>query len=133
MHVGVYIGVFVFVWWPLFGVYCSPLSHPFAQPRHNHEQIRPYGDIFAYLSQAVAAGKRVWLDPDKSNYALVQAASGARGQDVEVPSPDGGSTPVVEQSAQSLLSKPSPVTLWKALKNPVELEGMRAAHLRDGK
>ena len=28
--------------------------------------------------------------------------------------------------------KPSPVTLWKALKNPVELEGMRAAHLRDG-
>lgn len=31
-----------------------------------------------------------------------------------------------------MVSKPSPITLWKALKNPVELEGMRAAHLRDG-
>jgi hypothetical protein len=39
------------------------------------QQIRPYGDIFAYLSRAVGEGKRVWLDPDKSNYALVQVTN----------------------------------------------------------
>ncbi len=60
-----------------------------------------------------------------------------------MPSADGGSSSgnneassaakAQAQAQQSLLvSKPSPITLWKALKNPVELEGMRAAHLRDG-
>lgn len=85
----------------------------------------------------MAGGKRVWLDPDKSNYALVQAASGAMGRDVE-PNPESSGSggdekqPQQPQQASLLLSKPSPVTLWKAVKNPVELAGMRAAHLRDG-
>ena len=30
------------------------------------------------------------------------------------------------------LNKPSPIILMKACKNPAELEGMRACHIRDG-
>lgn len=32
----------------------------------------------------------------------------------------------------SLVSKPSPIALAKGVKNEAELEGMRAAHIRDG-
>lgn len=32
----------------------------------------------------------------------------------------------------SLVSKPSPISLAKGVKNQAELEGMRAAHVRDG-
>ena len=102
-------------------------------PAHMHlledclAEVRPYGDIFTYLSDAVAGGRKVWLDPDKSNYALVQAASGASGP-VAVDEEEGKK----KKKASSLVSKASPVTLLKALKNEVELAGMRAAHLRDG-
>ena len=84
-------------------------------------EIRPYGEIFAYLSDAVGKGKKVWLDPDKSNYALLQAASGLSTATVKT-----------EEKSSSLISKASPITLLKALKNEAELKGMRAAHLRDG-
>ncbi|KAM3574987.1 hypothetical protein VYU27_003113 [Nannochloropsis oceanica] len=84
-------------------------------------EIRPYGEIFRYLSDAVAKGKKVWLDPDKSNYALLQAASGLPAETVRTDNPPS-----------SLVSKPSPIALLKALKNEAELKGMRAAHLRDG-
>lgn len=33
---------------------------------------------------------------------------------------------------RSLVSKPSPIALAKGIKNQAELEGMRAAHVRDG-
>lgn len=32
----------------------------------------------------------------------------------------------------SLITKPSPVSMAKGIKNEPELEGMRAAHVRDG-
>ena len=89
--------------------------------------------MFSYISAAVAAGKTVWLDQDKSNYALVQAASGKGGQDVGTGGTEEGNTAETQQQQQQqMVSKASPVSLMKALKNPVELEGMRAAHLRDG-
>lgn len=34
--------------------------------------------------------------------------------------------------SRSLVAKPSPVALAKGIKNEPELEGMRAAHVRDG-
>lgn len=99
----------------------------------------------------------MWLDGDKSNYALLQAALGTSGVTV----------PQTNDPSPSLIAKPSPITLMKALKvthsiptnttffdplghphienlmrllpppalapqNRVELECMRACHLRDG-
>lgn len=41
-------------------------------------------------------------------------------------------TPFHAVHSDSLVSKPSPVALAKGVKNDAELEGMRAAHIRDG-
>ena len=118
-------------------------------------QIRGYGEIFSYIRDSVANGKKVWLDPDKSNYALIQAAGGSHEDDAGDENKKKGS--------ETLVSKVSPIILMKALKvrkhwyraesalslytrssvyvsilvytytqNPVELDGMRACHLRDG-
>jgi Xaa-Pro aminopeptidase len=45
----------------------------------------------------------------------------------------GGEEEEEDKSAGSVVvSKPSPITLLKAIKNPVELESAKEAHLRDG-
>lgn len=115
-------------------------------------QIRPYDEIFSYLSSLASQGKKIWLDADKSNYALLQAAVGS----------DVAAHEVEEKASKAVVTKPSPITLLKAIKvlpaaatdgltgrereagadrgcvccgcgqNRVELEGMRACHLRDG-
>ncbi|ORX66206.1 putative Xaa-Pro aminopeptidase P [Linderina pennispora] len=74
--------------------------------------IKPYQAIFGELSAmaaSLAADKRKLLAGETASWALVQAL----GED-------------------SVKVDKSPVTLLKALKNPVELEGMRQSHVRDG-
>jgi Xaa-Pro aminopeptidase len=56
-------------------------------------------------------GHSVLLDPDWTPVALAEAVSGSGGH---------------------VVHGPDPVILPKAIKNPVEIEGARAAHLRDG-
>ena len=41
-------------------------------------------------------------------------------------------TQVIERAGGQAELKPDPITLMKAVKNPVELQGARAAHERDG-
>lgn len=72
--------------------------------------LRPYSEILASMEALSGSGKRVWLDPKRTNYALY-VASGRRGPAIR---------------------KPSPIAMMKAMKNEAELEGMRAAHRRDG-
>ncbi|KAJ4467003.1 peptidase M24, structural domain-containing protein [Lentinula aciculospora] len=80
--------------------------------------IRPYEDIWTYLkdlgsqfrsTSAEKSQEKLVLIPDKASLAIVQAI----GEDI---------SNVV----------PSPITILKAIKNSVELEGFRQSHIRDG-
>lgn len=70
-------------------------------------EIMPYDNIYNYAENL--SGKRVLLNKSRINYRLVQLLS-----DCEI------------------ISKPNPCTLLKAIKNPVEIENIRKAHLMDG-
>lgn len=74
-------------------------------------RIAPVETFAARLATGFEAGARVWLDPDAAPAAARFALEAA--------------------GCQPLLAA-SPVTLAKAPKNPVELAGIRAAHVRDG-
>jgi Xaa-Pro aminopeptidase len=77
-------------------------------------QIRDYDEVEFALSSLCQSGvDRICVDPADLNYALRGAIE------------EGDMLPEV-------LEIPSPVSLWKAMKNPVEIEGMREAHLEDG-
>jgi Xaa-Pro aminopeptidase len=53
----------------------------------------------------------VWIDPNSVSAAVES---------------------VLKDKRVSILGKDSPISAWKAVKNAAELEGMRAAHVRDG-
>jgi Xaa-Pro aminopeptidase len=70
-------------------------------------EVRPYGDILAALT--ACGGRRVLVDPDTCVVALREALAGAE-----------------------VLEGPDPCVWPRAIKTPVELEGARAAHVREG-
>lgn len=71
--------------------------------------LRPYGDVADALTELGQASCRVWLDETANSRWTADLLRGA-----------------------ALIPDLSPITLMKARKNPVEIEGMRAAHVRDG-
>ena len=76
--------------------------------------IKDYDDVnFDLASLRLDGVDRICLDPAQVNYTLRDAIE------------DGDLLPEVREVT-------SPVALWKAVKNPVEIEGMREAHLEDG-
>ncbi|KAI9313582.1 putative Xaa-Pro aminopeptidase P [Dichotomocladium elegans] len=68
-------------------------------------RIREYNQIFEDLNQAREQRQRYMIDPDSTNFSIVQALGG--------------------------IVKTSPITLAKAMKNEVELNGVRECHKRD--
>lgn len=88
-------------------------------------QIMPYAAVTewlaAYSQSDKAGGRHIWMDPQSCSVAFYCAVEAAAGDENAA-----GKT-----VAKRVLSEASPVALAKALKNPVELEGMRQAHLRD--
>ncbi|KAJ2370577.1 hypothetical protein H4S01_000279 [Coemansia sp. RSA 2610] len=74
--------------------------------------VRPYGEIFgelSLLSASLVQSKRQVLAGQTASWALVQALG-----------------------AENINIAQSPITRLKALKNAVELQGMRQCHIRDG-
>ena len=71
--------------------------------------LAPYDDIYRLVA-ALPAATRVLLDGATANYRLTQSV------------PDGAET----------LDRPSPIVPMKAVKNAVEQENLRRAHLADG-
>ncbi len=69
----------------------------------------PYDDFLPTLARRFTGGSRVWIDVEAASWATVEHLQGAR-----------------------LVERPSPVTMFKAVKNPVELDGIRRSHVRDG-
>lgn len=73
--------------------------------------LRPYEDVFGWLSQlSLQEGARIYT-PENASFALVNAAGADR---------------------TTILGPNNPVALAKARKNATELEGLRHAYLRDG-
>ena len=76
--------------------------------------IREYDQVSFSLSGLRSVGvDRICLDPATLNVSVREAL-------------DQG------EEAPEVVECPSPVPLWKAVKNPVEIEGMAEAHLEDG-
>jgi len=73
-------------------------------------RVLDYEAFGAVLNWLAEEKKRVWLDDSTASHWVVQALSG------------GG----------PLIARPSPVPLFKAVKNKTEMNGFRAAHVRDG-
>ncbi|OOB78096.1 MAG: peptidase M24 [Epulopiscium sp. Nuni2H_MBin001] len=69
--------------------------------------ILPYNEIYSFVSSLCGS---VLIDPASVNFALISNLS----------------------NEISLIKKPNPTTLAKAIKNDVELENIRRSHLRDG-
>lgn len=74
--------------------------------------IEEYDDV-GFALASLDAERGIWVDPSSLNYNLYGTL-------------EGGSM------AGKVIYRPSPVPLWKAVKNPTEIEGMREAHLEDG-
>uniref|UniRef100_A0A2A4JIL6 Peptidase M24 domain-containing protein n=1 Tax=Heliothis virescens TaxID=7102 RepID=A0A2A4JIL6_HELVI len=77
-------------------------------------EARPYADIFDYLrnlSTELGAGGTIWLS-DEASHAIVLA--------------------IENGPARILSTSISPVALKKCVKNDVELQGFRLAHIKDG-
>ncbi len=72
-------------------------------------KIRQYDELAVDLAELAARRPRVWLDPATTN---------RRVQDL------------VAYCPQHLA--PSPITAMRAIKNPAQIEGIAAAHVRDG-
>lgn len=70
--------------------------------------IKPYDSVVSDLSEIAANGDKIWLDPSSTSLALADAAG------------------------KTALHETTPVQMAKARKNDAELQGMRAAHIRDG-
>lgn len=76
--------------------------------KENHVELMPYGDIYGVVSEL--RSEVILLEPNKVNFALYSAI-------------DAGNR-IVEAM--------NPTSLMKAEKNPVEIENLRKAHLKDG-
>lgn len=92
----------------------SETSASFEELEADGVTVRDYSDVnFAMASLRLDGTDRICVDPSEVNYALRDAMD------------DGDLLPEVVETA-------SPVPLWKAVKNSVEIDGMREAHLEDG-
>lgn len=75
----------------------------------NLVEIRSYESFPGEIQRLAESHCRIWLDPATVNQGIVELLAKA-----------------------DLLFKPSPITLFKAVKNPVEIAGIQNAHIRDG-
>ena len=72
-------------------------------------EIRPYNDFPSHLRRLGRQRQRIWLDEASASRWIVSLVKGA-----------------------TLILKPGPIALFKAVKNRTEIAGSRAAHARDG-
>lgn len=77
--------------------------------RENHITTREYGEIYSYVSE-IPEGRKVLLSKKEVNYRIVEGLS----ESVEI------------------IDRANPTELMKAVKNDVEIENTRKAHIKDG-
>ena len=91
-------------------VHPDQVSRPLREALQTHVTFAPYQQFMEALKDLEASAP-VWLDPQSTSAAVEQGLRLLR-------------IPVLAQK--------SPLPAWKAVKNEKELQGMRAAHVRDG-
>lgn len=74
----------------------------------NGIDMEPYENI--YEAVAAVRGQKIILEPDKLNFALLSSVD----------------------SGNDLMEMMNPTSMMKAVKNPVEIENLRKAHIKDG-
>ncbi|CAG9464398.1 unnamed protein product [Pedinophyceae sp. YPF-701] len=97
--------------------------------------VKPYEAVLTDLTQLGKAGVKVMADPTKASLALEAAVLegvAAREPAAKKARANGGGVQAAAPPGQAFVEGDSPVAAAKALKNPVEVQGMREAHLRDG-
>lgn len=103
--------------------------------------IKAYESVFADLEAAAASGKTLWLDPDQASiktYWCVQEGLTSHENKSKAAnkrrrtSSDAGSNGTGAEEGTGCVQAPSPISHLKSIKNAVEIEWMREAHLRDG-
>ena len=70
--------------------------------------VKPYDQIYSFVKSF--CGERVLVEPEKTNYALIRSLA----------------------SCNTLVCRMNPTAMAKAVKNPVEVENERKAHIKDG-
>ncbi|CAI7793399.1 unnamed protein product [Closterium sp. NIES-54] len=123
--------------------------------------VKPYGDLVPFLQRSAMEGARLWLDPSSASSAVLcsveatcaqfyeQRASGKggiggkkgkKGEKGEKKGKEGKGGKAKEErgvgggeevEGPAVLSRTTPISLAKALKNESEIEGMKNAHIRD--
>ncbi|MEE8395502.1 MAG: aminopeptidase P family protein [bacterium] len=92
----------------------TPVPQSAREPLRGLVEIRPYGEFADAVARAARAaaekGSPLWLDSDSASEGLRLLT---------------GEAPVHQ-------SPPNPVVKFKAVKNPVEIEGMREGHVKAG-
>jgi Xaa-Pro aminopeptidase len=88
--------------------------------------VRPYGEAFQAVMDVAKKGGAIWMDPSKVSFAMKVAA--IEGSEKQV----GGRKRNRPTRGGPIVTKPSPVSQAKGVKNEAELAGHTEAHLRDG-
>lgn len=73
----------------------------------NHITVKDYNDIYDFLP--TLSSEKIWLDTSKTQFRICNIFSNSE-----------------------IIDKRNPTILMKAIKNPVELENTRNAHIKDG-
>ncbi|MCI8864636.1 MAG: aminopeptidase P family protein [Lachnospiraceae bacterium] len=68
----------------------------------------PYQEIYTYVQELCQ--ERIWMEKAKANYAIFRYM----------------------EDNNRIIDRMNPTSMKKAVKNPVEIENMKAAHIRDG-
>ncbi len=76
---------------------------------------QPYSEFYKALKKIAKSRKRIWYDPETVSYLVQECSAQALSGGVSGP-----------------VTKPSPLRLMKAVKNPVEIDNERQAHIYDG-
>jgi len=107
-----------------------------AQLQEAGVEVKPYEAAFDDVSDLAAQGCVLWMDPSKVSYAMKMAASSSSQTSKSITKPPTRKRVKTGDKEEPLkpkiCPKPSPVGLAKSIKNSVELEGMKEAHVRDG-
>lgn len=104
--------------------------------------VKAYGALQKDLELAAAGGLRVWIDPDQASisayWALLEGesslekkAKASKRRRRASPDNANGSAENGSGEGHCCMRQQSPIAHLKSVKNEVEVEGMKEAHLRD--
>ncbi|KAJ1417115.1 Peptidase M24 [Sesbania bispinosa] len=100
-------------------------------------EIKPYNSIISEIESLAARGAALWLDTSSVNAAIVNAYKAAcdkykwNRESKHKTRTKGFDGSIEHSDVPIAVHKVSPVSLAKAIKNEMELEGMKSCHLRD--